>query len=243
MLRITRTRSRTPWTRPTRPSPSSIPARNSCSRHGTRARVPSAASGICSTNPILADRTRPPVGVRARRRAGRCAGVHILDIALGARGYTGTRREGVPRAHDLGPPDEALRDCGRHGRLQRRIRFAARPMVGVIGTAPAGEGVVRSARGRTAATWTTMTSGRARVHLPVFRERRAPVHRTCTPAWATARFDHCAGGSREVRVRVDLSKGEGIRRPWIELSRFLDHNRRRPASPTRSVAAEEMRTS
>ena len=39
----------------------------------------------------------------------------------------------------------------------------------------------------------------------------------CTPAWATARFRSPRWRfPAEVRVRVDLGKGEGIRRPWIE---------------------------
>jgi acetamidase/formamidase len=48
-------------------------------------------------------------GVRARREPGDALVVHILDIASGERGYTGTRPAKASRAHDLRAPTKLSR--------------------------------------------------------------------------------------------------------------------------------------
>jgi amidase len=74
-------------------------------------------------------------------RAGDTLAVQILDIALGDFGYGRVKRGGVI-FDELDPPEANLTPV-REGVIQfnDQIAFAARPMVGVVGVAPAGEPV------------------------------------------------------------------------------------------------------
>jgi len=146
--------------------------------------------------------------------------VHILDIALGERGYTGTRPGQGILGHTISAHRTKLVEIA-DGMVvfNDRIRFPARPMVGVIGTAPAGEGIGTLCPGPHGGNMdhNDVRAG-ARVHLPVFVAGAllfiGDVHACMGDGEISITALEVPG---EVRVRVDLIKGEGIRRPWIEL--------------------------
>jgi amidase len=73
--------------------------------------------------------------------AGDTLAVHILDIKLGKSGYGRLKRGGVI-FDELNPPEANLTPV-RDGVIEfnKTIRFAAHPMVGVVGVAPAGDAV------------------------------------------------------------------------------------------------------
>lgn len=145
--------------------------------------------------------------------------VEILDIRLDSRGFTGVRpRQGVlghlienyrTRLFDIVDGQVVFTD---------RIRFPVRPMIGVIGTTPGGEGVGSMHPGRHGGNMdhNDVRVG-AKVHLPVF-----------VPGALLAIGDiHASMGDGEISitgleicgeatVRVDLAKGERVARPWIE---------------------------
>ncbi len=160
-----------------------------------------------------------PVLVRGAE-PGDALAVDILGITLGERGYTGTRPGRGVLGHMITEHRTRLFDIV-DGMVvfNNRIRFPVRPMVGVIGTAPAGEGVATLHPGPHGGNMdhNTVRTG-ARVHLPVF----VPGALLCI-----GDVHACMGDGEisvtaleipaEVRVRVDLVKGEGVRRPWIEL--------------------------
>ena len=146
--------------------------------------------------------------------------VHILDIALGERGYTGTRPGQGVLGHTISAHRTKLFEIA-DGIVvfNDRIRFPARPMVGVIGTAPAGEGIGTLRPGPHGGNMdhNDVRVG-ARVHLPVFVTGAllsiGDVHACMGDGEISITALEIPG---EVRVRVDLGVHEGIRRPWIEL--------------------------
>lgn len=166
-----------------------------------------------ATGPVLVDGAEP----------GDTLVVHIRDIALGRRGYTGTRPGKGVLGHLITEYRTRLFDIV-DGMVVFNdwIRFPVRPMVGVIGTAPAEDGVATLHPGRHGGNMdhNDVRVG-ARVHLPV-----------SVPGALLAIGDvhACMGDGEvsitaleipaEVQVRVELLKGETIARPWIE---FPDH--------------------
>jgi amidase len=145
--------------------------------------------------------------------------VEILDVKLAARGYTGIRpRQGV-LGHLIGDYRTKIFDIV-DGMVvfNDRIRFPVRPMVGVIGTAPAGEGVGTLHPGPHGGNMdhNDVRVG-ARVHLPVFVPGGllaiGDVHASMGDGEVSITALEICG---EVTARVDLAKGEGIARPWIE---------------------------
>ncbi len=160
-----------------------------------------------------------PVLVRGAE-PGDALAVEILDIALGARGYTGTRPGRGVLGHTISEYRTKLFDIVDGAVVfNDRLRFPVRPMVGVIGTAPAGEGVATLHPGVHGGNMdhNSVCVG-ARVHLPVFVPGAllfvGDVHASMGDGEISITALEIPG---EVRVRVDLVKGEGIRRPWIEL--------------------------
>lgn len=145
--------------------------------------------------------------------------VTILDISLADRGYTGTRPSRGVLGHMITEYRTKLFDVvGGQVIFNERIRFPVRPMVGVIGTAPAGDGVTTQHPGPHGGNMdhTDVRVG-ARVHLPVFVPGAllfiGDVHASMGDGEISITALEICG---EVRVHVDLAKGEGIRRPWIE---------------------------
>jgi amidase len=144
----------------------------------------------------------------------------VLDIRLDGRGHTGVRpgKGLLPHLSDRYRV-RLLEITDGMVVFNERIRFPVRPMVGVIGTAPAGDPVGTMHPGPHGGNMdhTDVRKGAA-VHLPV-----------CVPGGLFALGDvHAAMGDgeisitaletcAEVRVRIDLAKGEQIRRPWIDL--------------------------
>jgi len=159
-----------------------------------------------------------PVYVRGAE-PGDALAVAILDIRLDRRGHTGVR-----------PGQGLLPHLSRRHRVRLMevvdgmvefgggIRFPVRPMVGVIGTAPAGQPVGSLHPGPHGGNMdqNDVRVG-ATVLLPVFVPGGllglGDVHAAMGDGEITiTALEICA----EVRVRVDLVKGAGIRRPRIE---------------------------
>ena len=145
--------------------------------------------------------------------------VTIRDIALANRGYTGTRPGKGVLGHLITEHRTRIFDVV-DGMVvfNERIRFPVRPMVGVIGTAPAGDGVATLHPGPHGGNMdhNDVRVG-ARVHLPVFVPGAllaiGDVHATMGDGEISITALEIPG---EVRVQVGLAKDEGIRRPWIE---------------------------
>jgi amidase len=159
-----------------------------------------------------------PVAVR-RAAPGDALVVEIRDIRLGPRGYTGIRpRQGV-LGHLIHEYRTKLFDITAGMVIfNERIRFPVRPMVGVMGTAPAGEGVGTLHPGPHGGNMdhNDVRVG-ARVHLPVFVPEAmlyvGDVHASMGDGEVSITALEICG---EVEARVELAKGEGIARPWIE---------------------------
>ena len=147
--------------------------------------------------------------------------VEILDIHLQPYGFVrvlagaGVLQEGID-------PDGVLmaRIDGDHVVLGERMRLPLRPMVGVIGTAPADGVVYTAAPGPQGSNIdvNAVTVG-ARVHLPVHVPGAllaiGDVHASMGDGEVSGTGIEIAG---EVTVRVDLMPGAAPRRPWIETS-------------------------
>jgi amidase len=145
--------------------------------------------------------------------------VEILDIRLQPYGFVrvlagaGVLQNGIA-------PDGVLmaRVDGEELVLGERIRLPVRPMVGVIGTAPA-EGVIYTAAPGPQGSnidVNAVTVG-ARVHLPVHVHGAllaiGDVHASMGDGEVSGTGVEIAG---EVTVRVDVVPGAGSSRPWIE---------------------------
>lgn len=145
--------------------------------------------------------------------------VEILDVKVAPRGFTGIRPKQGVLGHLIADYRTKLFDIV-DGMVifNDRIRFPVRPMVGVIGTAPSGEGVGNSHPGQHGGNMdhNDVRVG-ARVHLPVFVPGAllaiGDVHATMGDGEISiAALETCG----EVTVRVELAKGENLARPWIE---------------------------
>ena len=145
--------------------------------------------------------------------------VEILDLRLQPYGFVrvlagaGVLQDGIK-------PDGLLmaRVDGEHVVLGGKVRMPVRPMVGVIGTAPA-EGVVYTAAPGPQGSnidVNAVTVG-ARVHLPVHVEGAmlaiGDVHASMGDGEVSGTGIEIAG---EVTVRVDVEPGAAPARPWIE---------------------------
>ena len=150
--------------------------------------------------------------------------VEILDIRLQPYGFVrvlagaGVLQNGIE-------PDGVLmaRVDGEELVLGERIRLPVRPMVGVIGTAPA-EGVIYTAAPGPQGSnidVNAVTVG-ARVHLPVHVHGAllaiGDVHASMGDGEVSGTGVEIAG---EVTVRVDVVPGAGSSRPWIETASDL----------------------
>jgi amidase len=145
--------------------------------------------------------------------------VEILDIRLRPYGFVrvlagaGVLQSGIA-------PDGVLmaRIDGEHVVLGERMRLPLRPMVGVIGTAPADGVVYTAAPGPQGSNIdvNAVTVG-ARVHLPVHVPGAllaiGDVHASMGDGEVSGTGVEIAG---EVTVRVDLVPGAAPTRPWIE---------------------------
>jgi len=109
-----------------------------------------------------------------------------------------------------------IRDGVAH--FSERISFPIRPMVGVIGTAPIGEGISTAYPGPHGGNMdNNEVKEGARVHLPVFVQGAllgiGDVHASMGDGEISmVGFEACS----EVTAKIDLLKDETITRPWIE---------------------------
>jgi amidase len=145
--------------------------------------------------------------------------VEVLAIKLGPLGFVralkgaGVLQEGIEE-HGI----VMVRTEGDHLVFGEKLRFPARPMIGVIGVAPA-DGVVYTAHpGQQGSNidLNAIAAG-ATVHLPV----HVPGALLGIGDLHAAMGDGEVSGtgveiSGEVTVRVDLKKGTGLARPWVE---------------------------
>jgi amidase len=145
--------------------------------------------------------------------------VEILDIRLQPYGFVrvlagaGVLQEGIEQAGVL-----MARIDGEQLVLSERFRMPLRPMVGVIGTAPADGVIYTAAPGPQGSNIdvNAVTVG-SRVHLPVHVPGAllaiGDVHASMGDGEVSGTGVEIAG---EVTVRVDLVPGAASARPWIE---------------------------
>jgi len=170
--------------------------------------------------------------------------VEIQDIRLASRGYTGIRpRQGI-LGHLITEYRTRVLDIV-NGMVvfSDRVRFPVRPMVGVIGTAPAGAGVGNLHPGPHGGNMdhNDVRVG-ARVFLPVFVPGAllalGDVHAAMGDGEVSISALEICG---EVTVGVELVKGEGLTRPRIEFpDRWITTGDGPLASDAIRVACEEM---
>jgi amidase len=148
--------------------------------------------------------------------------VEILDIRLQPYGFVRVLAGAGVLQTEI-EPDGALmaRIDGEHVVLGERMRLPLRPMVGVIGTAPA-DGVIYTAEPGPQGSnidINPITVG-ARVHLPVHVPGAllaiGDVHASMGDGEVSGTGIEIAG---EVTVRVDLVPGAAPARPWIETAK------------------------
>ena len=165
--------------------------------------------------------TNPATGPIAVKGAqpGDSLAVEILGIDLAPEGFLAVK-EGIGLlAHRTdGYATRMVPIRGGEVCFSDSIRFPARPMVGVIGTAPAGEGVDTGLPGAHGGNMDNryVATG-ATVHLPVAVPGAllgiGDVHASMGDGEITmVGLEICA----EVTVKVDLIKGTPVSRPWIE---------------------------
>ncbi|HIE30470.1 TPA: acetamidase [Candidatus Poribacteria bacterium] len=125
-----------------------------------------------------------------------------------------------------------------------RIQFPVRPMVGVIGTAPSGEGISTGYPGPHGGNMdNNEVKEGAKIHLPVFVPGAllgiGDVHASMGDGEISmVGFEACA----EVTVKIDLLKGETITRPWIETAdgRWVTTGDNLDPEQAMRIACEEM---
>ena len=185
-----------------------------------------ARTGTINTNDDLLDHPHPvganpatgPIDI-VGAEPGDSLAVEILDIQLAEEGFLAVKANiGLlgDRAGRFVTHMMPIRDGYAH--YNERIKLPLRPMIGVIGTAPAGEGVPTGDAGPHGGNMDNryVVVG-ATVHLPVAvpgaRFALGDIHATMGDGEITMiGLEICA----EVTVRIHLRKGEICYRPWIE---------------------------
>jgi amidase len=170
--------------------------------------------------------------------------VEIQEIQLAPRGYTAIRPgQGVLGHLIKGHRTRILDIVDGMVLFNERVRFPVRPMIGVIGTAPAGAGVGNQHPGPHGGNMdhNDVRVG-ARVFLPVFVPGAllalGDLHATMGDGEISISGLEICG---EVRVRVDLVKGERLARPRIEFAdRWIATGDGPLATDAIRVACEEM---
>ncbi|MDA8217449.1 MAG: acetamidase/formamidase family protein [Dehalococcoidales bacterium] len=159
-----------------------------------------------------------PVFVRGAE-AGDSLIVEILNIKLGAQGYTRIKPGSGVIIDELEPPRcRIVKVEGDTLVFSPQIRFPVRPMVGVIGTAPAGEAVYSFYPGPHGGNLdiNDIAVG-ARVYLPV---NVAGALLCIGDVHASMGDGELTGGGvdipAEVSVRANVLKGRRWPRPWVE---------------------------
>lgn len=128
--------------------------------------------------------------------------------------------------------------------FSEKIHIPVRPMIGVIGTAPQGDGVSTGYPGAHGGNMdNNEVKAGAKVHLPVFVKGAllgvGDVHASMGDGEISmVGFEICA----EATAKVSLIKGEKIARPWIETSdgRWITTGDSYDAEEAMRIASEEM---
>lgn len=159
-----------------------------------------------------------PIAVRGAE-PGDALAVTILEIRLDSRGFTGIRSGLGVLGHRIAEFRTKMFDIvDGFVIFNERIRFPVRPMVGVIGTAPAGEGLATLHPGPHGGNMdhNDVRVG-ATVHLPVAVPGAllgiGDIHATMGDGEISITALEIKG---EVTARVDLGKGAHLARPLIE---------------------------
>jgi amidase len=185
-----------------------------------------ARTGTIRSNTDLLDHPHPdgsnpatgPVWVKHAQPVDSLA-VHILDIALAGHAFVAVKKNVgllARRAEKHATRVVEVRDD--HVQFSPSIHFPTRPMIGVIGTAPAGSAIQTAYPGAHGGNMDNryVTIGSV-VHLPI-----------AVPGALFALGDvHAAMGDGEitmvgleaearVTVRIELIRGHSLHRPWIE---------------------------
>lgn len=187
-----------------------------------------------ATGPILVKGAQP----------GDSLAVEILAIDLAKEGFLAIKAQTGLLAHRAERFVTRMVPV-RHGQVifGQRVRFPVRPMIGTIGTAPAGEGVETLLPGPHGGNMDNryVTTG-ATIHLPVAVPGAllaiGDVHASMGDGEITMiGLEICA----EVTVRVNLLKGVPVSRPWLETAGawVTTGDALDPAEALR-IAAEEM---
>jgi amidase len=210
-----------------------------------------ARTGTIRTSADLLDRPSPgggnpatgPIWVKGAV-PGDSLAVTILGIVLAGEGFVAVKaRTGLlaHRADRFATRVAPIRD----GRVifSDRVRFPIRPMIGVIGTAPAGDGAATLLPGPHGGNMDNRyVAPRATVHLPV----AVPGALLCLGDVHAAMGDGeitmlALEISAEVTVKVDLIKGVLVARPWIETpDAWVTTGDAVDAAEALRIAAEEM---
>ena len=147
--------------------------------------------------------------------------VHILDITLADQGFLAVKKGVGLLAHRAEQyATKVISIADGMASFGNRVNFPIRPMVGTIGTAPAGDAVPTSHAGPHGGNMdNNEVRPGAKVHLPVAVEGAllalGDVHAAMGDGEVSmVGFEICA----EVTVRVFLIKNRSVRRPWIESS-------------------------
>jgi amidase len=210
-----------------------------------------ARTGTIRSNADLLDHPHPkganpatgPIFVRGAE-PGDTLAVEILNIELAEEGYLAVKaKTGLLAAQAERFVTRMIPIREGQVIFSEQIQFPVRPMIGVIGTAPAGEGVLTGDAGPHGGNMDNryVTTG-ATVYLPVNVPGAllgiGDIHASMGDGEITmVGLEICA----EVTVRVDVLKGVPCARPWLETAGYwittgddLD-----PAQACR-IAAEEM---
>lgn len=171
--------------------------------------------------------------------------VEIQKVVLAEKGFLAVKA-GVGllahRADQFVTKIIPIRDGVAH--FSEQISFPVRPMVGVIGTAPVGEGVNTGYPGPHGGNMdNNEVKESAKVHLPVFVSGAllgiGDIHASMGDGEISmVGFEACS----EVTVKIDLLKGETITRPWIETAdgRWVTTGDALDPEEAMRIASEEM---
>jgi amidase len=198
---------------------------------------------LARPHPKGANPVTGPIAVRGAKPGDGLA-VTILDIRLDRRGFTGIRPKLGVLGHRIGEFQTKMFDIvDGFVIFNERIRFPVRPMVGVIGTAPAGEGVATFHPGPHGGNMdhNDVRTG-ATVHLPVAVPGAllglGDIHATMGDGEISITGLEVRG---EVTVRVDLEQGANTGRPWLEFpDRWISTGDGPGIADAIRVACEEM---
>ncbi len=183
-------------------------------RSGT---INSDADLLLRPHPVGSNPATGPIHVRGAE-PGDALAVHIEAIDLAPSGFLAVKKgEGLlaARAEEFATRIVPIVDGTVHF---GDLRFPAHPMVGVIGTAPAGEGISTGYAGSHGGNMDNKHIGPgATVYLPVTVPGAGLVLGDVHGAMGDGEITFIGLEIQaEVTVRVELQKGNGVRRPLIE---------------------------